>query len=283
MKYLTTICICFFAVTLQAQLVTVKKQYKLQQVNAERTYHPQFNEQGTQLLLTSSNFVGLDLVDLSTQQVTTLSTEEGAGYQAQFMHEDQKVMYVSSELINRRRHSVVKQFNLRKTAIDVVSSPMRAKKEVNLLVNQQIKRPVIKLENLRLVLYIAGERRELQPLADVERYLWPSLSPNGDKIVFTAVGKGSFVCDLTGKIIASLGYLNAPVWYGNAAVVGMNDKDDGDRIVSSSIDMVKADGSVRQTLTKEAIALFPAASQKAQKVAYTTEAGELYILELTQP
>lgn len=283
MKTLITLGCCFFSLLLQAQIVTVKKQYKVNSVNTERTFHPKFSKDGSQLLLTSSNFKGLDLMHLSTGKLTTLSTEQGAGYNAHFTAKDSKVVYVAAQFIQRRRHNVVKQYAIAPTQTQTVSAPLRAKEQVNQLISQQIDQPIIKLEDFKLVLYSQDKRTVLQPLKNQEKYLWPSLSPNGKRIVFTAVGKGTYICDLKGKVTASLGYLNAPVWYGNDAVVGMNDKDNGDHIISSTIDIVKADGSVRQVLTQSNIALYPAASAKAQKIAYTTDNGELFLLELTQP
>ncbi len=108
-----------------------------------------------------------------------------------------------------------------------------------------------------------------------------SLSPDASKILFTALGKGTFVCDLEGKIISEIGYLNAPIWYNDNFVVGMVDKDDGLRVVSSKITMRSLDGSVVKELSKaNEIAMYPTASQQAGKIVYNTDIGELLVTEI---
>ena len=100
-------------------------------------------------------------------------------------------------------------------------------------------------------------------------------------ILFHAAGEGSYVCDWDRQIIAELGHLNAPVWYGNDFVVGMQDKDDGHFVTESKILMKSFDGKIEKILSPAGeIAMYPAASGKASKVAYNTLAGDIYILDI---
>ena len=108
------------------------------------------------------------------------------------------------------------------------------------------------------------------------RYIWVSLSPDSKKILFTAAGKGTYICDLKGKILASLGYLNAPVWFNNEYVVGMEDKDDGHQVISSKIVMMSvANNTKTEISTTGKIAMYPTASGKANRIAYHCENGEI--------
>src|SRR5690606_32122909 len=67
--------------------------------------------------------------------------------------------------------------------------------------------PVLFIEDSKIAMYINNEKRILQPLGK-GNYIWPSLSPDKTKLLFTLAGTGTFVSDLQGNIIAELGYAN---------------------------------------------------------------------------
>ena len=62
----------------------------------------------------------------------------------------------------------------------------------------------------------------------------------------------------------------------------MDDKDNGEFITASSIVAVSVNAKVRQTLTQnvEMIALYPAASVDANQIAFCTEKGQLYLMNI---
>ena len=77
-------------------------------------------------------------------------------------------------------------------------------------------------------------------------------------ILFTATGKGTYICDLKGKILAEFGLLNAPVWYNDNFIAGMYDKDDGHKVISSEIVLISVDGKNKYPIsTKGEIAMYP--------------------------
>lgn len=136
-------------------------------------------------------------------------------------------------------------------------------------------------DKLCLIVETNGLKNVLHPLEKTDRYLWGSLSPDGNRILFTAVGKGTYVCDLKGKVLAEIGYLNAPVWYDRDRIVGMVDKDNGDYIISSSVVMVSADGKQRQILVPSTEkAMYPAVNRLSGRIAYNTLEGDIIVLEL---
>lgn len=134
-------------------------------------------------------------------------------------------------------------------------------------------------ENLELNLYRNGEKTVLKPHGDVN-YIWSSLSPNQQMILFNTKF-GTAICDLEGNEIVNLGNINAPVWYGNDYVVGMNDQHDGYYITSSEIVMASKNGLVRQALTDAAeMGYFPSVDAKSGRVVYHTESGDIRMLQL---
>lgn len=111
-------------------------------------------------------------------------------------------------------------------------------------------------------------------------YLWPSVSPDGKKIVYYLSGHGCYVCDLDGSNARALGYLHAPCWLGNDVVVGCRDIDNGTFITESSIVACTLDGR-EQTLTPASIiGINPSASADGKTISFSTPTGELYLIQL---
>ena len=136
------------------------------------------------------------------------------------------------------------------------------------------------LSEVQTELSQGNDIKTLSPNGLQESYIWPSLSPAGDKVLYYVCGVGAFVCDLSGNIVARLGALRAPQWYGNSVVVGMNDRDDGHTVVASSIVATTLTGE-NQTLTPDSlIAMFPQTCERAGRIAFTTADGELYMIQL---
>ena len=135
-------------------------------------------------------------------------------------------------------------------------------------------------ENLDLNLYRNGEKVVLNPHGDAN-YIWVSLSPDQTMILFnTKYGTG--ICDLNGKELINLGQdFDAPVWYGNDYVVGMDDNHDGYRNVESSIMMASVDGSLVKRLTSpEGFGMYPNVDAKSGRIVYNTEMGDIRLIQL---
>ena len=136
--------------------------------------------------------------------------------------------------------------------------------------------------DLNLAVFINGKSEILNP-SGKGNYLWASMSPDQNKILYTLSGKGSYISDLTGKKITSLGKLNAPKWSADGKwVIGMDDEDDGSRITRSDIILVTADGKSRQNLTadQEMIALYPTISPDGKYIAFNDEKGMVYLMNI---
>lgn len=121
-----------------------------------------------------------------------------------------------------------------------------------------------------------------QPVESYAGYLWESLSPDGTKVMFVAAGKGVFITDLEGNIIARPGKYEAPVWFGNDHIIVQNTTDDGHQFSSSQILLMNLDGTQSQALTRpESMTFSPTASIEANRVVYTTVDGRLYQINVT--
>lgn len=135
-------------------------------------------------------------------------------------------------------------------------------------------------ENLELNLYRNGEKVVLKPHGDVN-YIWASLSPNQTMILFNTKF-GTAVCDLNGKEIINVGNINAPVWFGNNYIVGMNDQHDGYYFTSSNIVIASVDGLERQELTDaKEMGYYPDVDAKSGRIVYHTEKGQIRLVQLS--
>lgn len=297
---------CLFLLTLvvssmSAQNITVLNRSDISGDNASTgAFHPVFSQSGDKLLFTSDSYNGLSLYDMNTKTVSTISNDPGAGYEPLFDAQESKVFYRKTTYDNNRKMDAMESFDISNNQKVSMLSPRRDLRLARNFHNgfvvtadrQLIKATFGKTNNtvslyvtthdLKIYLYKNQKFQILNPLNEVDsRYLWVSLSPNSKMILFTAAGKGTFVCDLNGNVIANLGYLNAPVWYDDNYVVGMQDKDDGHVITSSKIMMMSLNGKVKTQISKvDEIAMYPSATNKSSKIAYNTINGKIQIAEI---
>ena len=153
-----------------------------------------------------------------------------------------------------------------------------SKKAIGKAKAQQL--PVLSVNKGQLMITINGKTRQLSPNGTQFSYMWASLSPDGTKVLFYQAAHGTYVCDLDGSNVRKVGKMRAPVWYDDQTIVGMLDLDDGEFIYASTIVAATLDGKT-QTLTDDAtIAMYPHAT--AGKIAFSTPAGEAYIINVTK-
>jgi Tol biopolymer transport system component len=277
-----------------AQTITIGKSYRAIE---QKGFHPQFNTDGNLLAFTTESYIGLNVYTFSDKSVKKVTDDAGAGFQPIFSTNNDKVFYRNTVYENRLRKDGVQSFDLaKKTRVEMLT-PQRNMKQPQSYENGFLVMADTKLikstfgktkatvpnyvwsDGSNLNIYQNDKIKQLNPIDGANGYIWASLSPDGKMILFTAAGKGTFVSDLNGKIIAKLGYLNAAVWYDNNFVVGMQDKDDGKFITKSTILMKSIDGKTSKTLTATGkIAMYPTAA--AGKVAYNTSEGEIHVMEL---
>lgn len=130
-----------------------------------------------------------------------------------------------------------------------------------------------------LVVTVNGQSNVIDPQGRGS-YLWPSLSPDGSKIVYYKAQSGCFVCDLDGSNAKALGYLQAAKWLDNEMIVGMEPYDDGTNITASTVVATDLAGNKQRLTDSEVIAMYPSASADGSKIAFTDTTGNLYIIKI---
>ena len=292
----------FFLVLAQttlAQQVSVLSIEKIKATDTGGYFYPRISPDNQFMLMTRGNYSGLYQYSLADKKLKTLNEDPGAGYKVQISEDCSTVLYTKTELIRKLRHnSLISQTistGERKVLVsptrDAITARMVNSRPVYVRSRNMVKAKslkstdnvyVITIENRKMVLYKNGNRTELTPNGADVSYIWASISPDNKNIVYTAAGKGTFVCSVTGKNVTSLGKLSAPSWAGNKYVVGMDDRDDGEKLISSSLVVSSIDGKLRKTLeTPTGInAMYPTASKDGSRIVFNTDKGEVYLMHV---
>lgn len=252
------------------------------------------------LLLAGEGYNGLSLLDLRRGSVTVISSEAGAGYEPSATVDGRKVFYRNDFFNENMKYSSVWCFDIptgdREVLIEKgrdVNPPAVAGNSV-LLVSESGSRieqkgialksgndlSFLVIEEMMPVLYREGKKKILMPNGE-GFYIWASLSPDGTKILYNYQGRGSFICDTEGKILHDLGRVNAPKWFNDRLVIGMDDKDDGHMITSSELVFYSLGDKTSKplTATNDRSEMFPFAAGN-RKIAFCTDKGEIYIMKV---
>ena len=282
-----------------AQSIKVTSVQVLKGTESGGFYHPVFSPQGTYLLTTGENYAGLKFHSLATNEVKTLTADAGAGYDLRISSDENIILFKRTEMLNNMRYTSLHQYNLQDKKQLQVEKAVREKitptfagtkpayVKGNALVKSQAKAtenvaPFINIEDQKMVLYSGDSRKTLTPNGANASYFWASVSPDQKHIVYTIAQGGTFVCRINGTNPVSLGRLNAPKWLNNQWIIGMNEEDDGDVVTASKIVAVTIDGNIRQTIAtpQTPIAMYPAASADGKKIAFNSNEGKIYILDI---
>ena len=258
--------------------------------------------QGDFLLLTADDNSGLTKLDLSTGKAQNITRAAGAGYDARVSPDGKRVVYRENSFTSGHLRMVsLRSINLGSGQSRELVAPTRNLQGVG--INNQAALPVtrgqvtakgfegkvsdksgvvLSINNRQLMISRNGKTRNLSPNGNDKSYLWPSLSPDGTKILYYVGAEGAFVCNLDGSNVKSLGMMRAPQWWDDATVVGMYDQDDGEFVYASRIVATNLKGD-KQSLTPDSlIAMYPKVSAQAGKIAFSTPDGKAYIINVTK-
>ncbi len=263
---------------------------------------PRFLPNGEELLLSSPGYHGLWRYNLENGQVTEITENEGAGYQVLAIDKDQLLLRLTLRhsphrvaplqyqifLLDLRDGSMIPRSEKGRD-IQLISGHsgyviQNGKTAEQFLFTTQSEGWMItdtKTDAIRIGR--GSEERILQPKGE-GHYLWASLSPTADEILFTYAGKGSYFCDLHGTLTDSLGFLNAPSYSPDGKyITGMVDEDDGHVITKSELWLIERENLNRHQLTDtpQIHEMYPQFNQDASRIAFHTADGKIGILEMS--
>ncbi|MGB5872570.1 MAG: hypothetical protein WBH56_02495, partial [Bacteroidota bacterium] len=276
MKRGILVVLAAFCATVAAAQIRVVEVERLPTGDAGGWSQPRFSPDGQRLYFTRHDFNGIWEYRFQDRVVGQITSDPGSGYGFALSPDGSRLAYrrtLTDKSSRRRTQEIVVRdldngSSSRVTAGRDLSLPafsgdavIYAGKESG---TDRPGRPspeisLIGIQDTKIALHVEGRTLLLDPL-EGGRYIWPSLSPEGDRILAVAMEGGAFVSDLQGKVLARLGKRNAPAWTRDGRwIIYMNDTDDGHRITGSDIHFVSADGleSGRLTFTEDSFEMYP--------------------------
>lgn len=236
-------------------------------------YHPVFSPDGSMLLFSTVDHTGLKSLDLKSEKITMIDPAAAAGFDPVFSADGSKVYYRTAMMVDGLLNRDVRCYDMATAKAVEVSKPDRKEHDLEALSRQAT-------ANHSAEMSIADKVAALNPIADAHCYQWPSVSPDGTKLLFTEPFQGVFVCNIDGtgaKAILTKG--DYPSWVDDNTVAAVVSHDDGYIVLDSAVVMVdlKTGESVNVT-SPDVIVGELAASPATGSVVYTTAEGELYII-----
>ena len=267
--------VCSISMLASAQLLEIVSTKQLTTPSNEELKVAGFSPKGDYVLLTNDVNKGLLHYDLATDNVTTITEADGAGWAV-------KISLDGTNIVYRERYMTADKLmkhNILEYNLTAKKKAMVAKEQRNLNKLVVANNSVSINENLHMVLTKDGKSTILTPNGENEAYNWASLSPDGQKILYYVSGKGCYTCDLNGRDIHYIALdCRAPQWYDNNIIIGMHDEDNGKWITASAIVAYSLQGEKQILVNKETIAIYPYTADG--KIAFSTAAGKVYVMNV---
>jgi Tol biopolymer transport system component len=293
-------CGFILSVPLFAQMHVVSVE-KLPLGAEQQWSQPIFSPDGARIYFTSAGFNGIWEYTPSTKSVRHITDAPRSGFGFALSNDGKTISYrrTFDEASRSRTQELVTQ-NLSSGAVNVlekgesVSLPKFSQSSVIYLKEGKVANAastesanvtaVLGIEDTKIVLLKNGVKVSFDPLGNGS-YIWPSLSPDGTKLLAYEMDRGVFISDLDGKIVKMVGRKDNPVWTRDGKwIVYMDDKDDGHNILGSDIYCVSSDGAttVRLTNTSDVIELYPSCSPVENKIVCSSLSGDVYVITYSE-
>lgn len=303
MRSTVLLMLIFFSLAAKAQEIRVKRVNRVFAEGNGSYILAGVMPDARQLLLAGEGYNGLSLLDIRRGTIRVISSETGAGYEPAVSSDGRKVIYRSDSFENSRKYSSVYSFDMatgeKQLLVEkergvlppaISGNALLIKSDVEMRINQlpatvnvKSKTPesFVVIEDMIPVIYRGEERIPLMPNGD-GFYIWASLSPDGTMILYNYQGRSTYICDITGKVLHELGRINAPKWLSNTLVIGMDDRDDGYRIIASELVYYSLINKKRTLLTntENRSEMFPFPMDRGRGIAFSTDKGEVYVMKI---
>jgi Tol biopolymer transport system component len=257
---------------------------------------------GRKLLLTAPDYKGIFLMDKRRGVIEKINEMTGAGFEPCFSPDGRYIVFKTDDYRGVRKLSSLMRYELATGETTTLVNEKRSlttpgvsgnrlyylaegKLELSSVENISLKGSVsdtvLLLEDLTPVLCINGENKTLKPSGEGS-YIWISLSPDKTRVVYYFAGKGTFICDLEGKILFSAGKISAPKWLNNQIIIGMDDSDDGYRVTGSELVSfsLSSGKAYRLTSTPSVAEMYPLPFPDGKNIAFQTVEGKLFLMKL---
>ena len=288
-----------FSLSTLAQSLSVVSIDKLTSNQLGSFFYPRFIKENT-IAFSSPNYQGIWIRE-NNSQPEQLNDYSGAGYDFAFSSIDNSLLFRKNEYLNGKKYSTLISFDLLSRKEKIILENQQNILIPNLLPNSNLfylkQNKLEKVSNSLLKnsdnifvhanseglhVYVNSSEKILKPFGE-GNYIWASISPDKQKILFNYPEKGTYVCDLNGNILFNVGRANYPSWSRDGNwILFMRDIDDGHEIIASDIYLKKYLGDVEINLTQNEnmIELFPSYSPFSDEILFNSIDGEIYKITL---
>lgn len=250
-------------------------------------YHPVLSDDGSKLLYSSEDYTGLVMMDMATGETEVISDKIGAGDSPFFMDGNTVICHKAIEYKGKLQYRGVDSYSTITKSSEVVVPGSREKltlaksvKGATVLSGATVSNETeiyAYSKRAKIIVAKGAKQIELTPIEGALSYLWVSISPSGDKLLFVEPYNGVFVCDLNGDNLVSYGQGDFPVWYGDDYIILAKTKDDGHLLLESRLYLVNVETKSLIALTSaEQKANEASGSIESETVVYSTDNGEMF-------
>ena len=282
----------------QSQIIVTRSD-KLALPRTQSWSHPQFSPAGASVYFTNLEGNGIWEYSLKGRTTKQITADAKSGLAYNISSDGKSLVYRRTQQDKSRsgRKQDIVLTNLTKRSISILASgsdvsiptfsnntPVYSTRSQTVGLGKIAGKnevTVLGIENTKIALSVNGNKVLLDPLGNGS-YIWPVLSPDKQQLVAHDMGKGTFVCDLTGKVQSMLGRRDAPSWTRSGKwIVYMEDKDDGHILISSDLFAVSSDGKtvVQLTSTSAVMEFDPHCSPTENKIICSASDGAIMMLE----
>lgn len=237
-------------------------------------HHPVLSPDGSKLLFSTQDHSGLYSFDMQSKTVSLLDEGLAAGFEPVFSADSKTVFYQTATMEDGLLVRDVRRAKISDGKVKQLKKASREDENVNKYASNTYVTTTLK----SIVIVIDGKKTEIAPIEDAHSYLWPSLSPDGKRVLFNEPFKGVFYCNLDGTgltKVASRG--DYPCWLSDDVVLAVDTRDDGYVVTSSVLHLYDLIGLSSATLTQDDTKVAELTTCPATgDVVYSTIEGKLY-------
>ena len=299
MKTLCTFLLAAILTTAADAQISITRTTKLPLSRTRQWSGPQFSPDGRVLFYTDKDGNGIWEYSLRTRKSRRITSAARSGMSYSISQDGKSLAYrrtVQERPVRKQEVVLVNMSRLTSTVIASgpdVSIPVFSANIPVYSIKSTTKGlagaaaaevTILGIENTKIAVSLNGKKTMLDPLGGGS-YIWPSLSPDKERLVAYDMDRGTFVCEVNGASVVMLGKRDAPTWTRSGKwIVYMDDKDDGHRILSSDIAAVSPNGRsvVQLTSTAGVSEMNPRCSLTEDKIVCSTADGSILILEYVE-
>ncbi|MDE6396532.1 MAG: hypothetical protein K2K84_04610, partial [Muribaculaceae bacterium] len=180
-------------------------------------HNPVMSPDGSMVLFSADDQTGLNLLSIADGKIVAIENDvRGAGFTPVFSADSKTVVYQTAKSIDGLMNRDVRSYSV-EDGLKAELAPM-SRADIDLNASARLSRYARSNFN-SIVIADQTAKTELTPLADAHSYLWPSLSPDGKRLMFVEPFQGLFIANADGSNPVKIAdKADVPAWVTNDLV-----------------------------------------------------------------